>query len=83
MQLSDHQLRLLEIVDHVRWQEAEHLGIYEYHLLRRALGEHDMVVTFEMEQAVAFAQAHTEKPESPPEGTPGRSPWRRTWLIDP
>ncbi len=83
MQLTDHQLRLLEIVDCVRWQEADRLGLYEYHLLRRALGEGDPVVTFELEQAVAWAQSHPEAPPSPPEGLPERSPWRRTWQGDP
>lgn len=82
MALSEYQTRLLALVDHVRWQEAEHLGVYEYHLLRRALGEHDVVITFEMERAVAFAQAHPDKPPSPPEG-PERSPWLLTWASDP
>lgn len=81
MELSEYQIRLLEIVDHVRWQEAEYLNPYEYVLIRRALGEGDKVIQFELEQAAAFVQAHPERPASPPPG-PQRSPWMNTWLGD-
>lgn len=82
MHLTDHQLRLLEIVDEVRWGEEEKLNDYKYHLLRRALGEGDGVIAFEMEQAVSFRKANREISQGPDKG-PDRSPWMKTWLEDP
>ena len=81
MHLTDHQIRLLKIVDEVRWGEEEKLDVYKYHLLRRALGERDNVIVFEMEQAVAFRQANRDIKEGPPPG-PERSPWINTWIKD-
>lgn len=88
MELTDHQIRLLRIVDAVRWAEQDSLGPYEYTLLRRALGENDTVVTFELEQAVAALQARRaagvlESTTAPPQGSPGRSPWMDTWMRCP
>ncbi|MGA0021028.1 hypothetical protein [Vulcanococcus sp.] len=88
MELTDHQIRLLKIVDSVRWGEADRLGEYEYVLIRRALGERDTVITFELEQAVAAMQARRaagqlEPSEAPPEGSPERSPWLDTWMRNP
>lgn len=82
MQLTDHQIRLLQIVDCVRWGEEEKLDLYQYHLLRRAMGEGDLVVSFELEQAAAFRQANPEIRQGPEEPSE-RSPWIRTWLKDP
>ena len=82
MHLTDHQLRLLEIVDEVRWGEEEKLNDYKYHMLRRALGEGDGVITFEMEQAVSFRQANRNIKQGPEPGHL-RSPWMNTWLSDP
>ena len=81
MHLTDHQIRLLKIVDEVRWGEEEKLDIYKYHLLRRALGERDTVIVFEMEQAVAFRQTHPQIKEGPTNAL-ARSPWIRTWIHD-
>lgn len=82
MHLTDHQIRLLEIVDEVRWGEEEKLNDYKYHLLRRALGEGDNVIVFEMEQAVSFRQANRDIKEGPKQGAE-RSPWMKTWLDNP
>lgn len=88
MELTEHQIRLLKIVDCVRWNEADKLGDYEYVLIRRALGEHDAVITFEMEQAVAAVRARRaagllDSTTAPAEGTPERSPWLDTWMRNP
>ena len=82
MHLTDHQLRLLEIIDEFRWGEEEKLNHYKYHLLRRAMGEGDGVIQFEMEQAVSFRQANREIKQGPEPG-PMRSPWMDTWLDLP
>lgn len=82
MQITDHQIRLLKIVDCVRWGEEEKLDLYQYHLLRRAIGEQDPVVTFELEQAASFRVANPEI-RSGPEEPYERSPWIKTWLNDP
>lgn len=82
MHITDHQIRLLKIVDEVRWGEEEKLDEYKYHLLRRALGERDTVIIFEMEQAVAFRRANREIRQGPDDG-PQRSPWIETWIKDP
>lgn len=81
MELTDHQIKILKIVDAVRWNDVEHLNAYNYHLLRRAVGLKDVVITFEMEQACAFVRAHNmNPPPSPPPG-PERSPWMETWDV--
>lgn len=80
-ELTDLQLRCLAIVDAVRWCEVEKLSLYNYHLLRRQLGVGDPVVTFEMEQACAFALAHNSTPPPSPPPGPERSPWMKTWDV--
>ena len=77
--LTDHQRRLLEIIDQVRWGESP--SLIEYLLVRRALGEGDEVIQFELERAVEHYLLNREAmPESPAIGTPERSPWMRTWI---
>lgn len=82
MEITDHQIRLLKIIDCVRWGEEEKLDLYQYHLIRRAIGEQDLVVTFELEQAARFRQANPDI-RSGPEEPALRSPWIETWLKDP
>ena len=79
MDLTDHQKRLLELVDCVRFGEIEKLGAYEYHLLRNALGEGDVVVNFEMQQAVGFYTANPEAAR--PDDYQPR--WVETWIAHP
>lgn len=77
--LTDHQRRLLLIVDQVRWGEPP--TMVEYLLVRRALGEGDAVITFELERAVDHYLLNRDAmPESPPIGSHERSPWMRTWV---
>ena len=78
--LTDFQIRLLKIADHVRWSEEEQLDAFKYHLVRRALGQQDHVVETEMRMAVEAMQA-MEGMESPPIGSPMRSPWMLTWDV--
>ncbi len=88
--LTDHQIRLLKVIDHVRWGEEEHLDAFKYHLLRRAIGQKDEVLEFELEQAVnaytAYATARGLKlgdrlVDAPPAGSSERSPWMGSWEI--
>lgn len=79
MLITSHQKHLLELVEAVRYGEVEKLGAFEYHLLRRALGEGDVVVNFEMEQAVAFYKANPNATR--PDGVQPR--WVETWQVDP
>lgn len=81
MELTDHQLRLLRIVDSVRWGETPRLNEYNYHLLLRALGQRDPVISFEMTQAVSFLKSHDLKPPPSPPPGPLRSPWIDTWDV--
>lgn len=80
--LTPHQVRLLMIIDHVRWGEADQLDAYQYHLVRRAMGQNDVVITFEMEQAAKALEMHGPRP-SPPMGSVARSPWIDTWNATP
>ena len=88
--ITDHQIRLLKVIDHVRWGEEEHLDAFKYHLLRRAIGQKDEVLEFELEQAVnAYTAYATELGlkigdrlvTSPPLGSSERSPWMGSWDI--
>ena len=83
-ELTDHQIRLLMIVDKVRWSEEEGLDEYQYRLVQRALGTKDVVIEFEMKRAVEFREWHRirkiDYPSSPPHG-PLRSPWMETWDV--
>ena len=90
--LTDHQIRLLKVIDHVRWGEEEHLDAFKYHLLRRAIGQKDEVLEFELEQAVnAYTAYATERGlkigdrlvDAPAEGTSERSPWMGSWDVTP
>ena len=84
MELTDHQIRLLMIVDKVRWSEEEGLDEYQYRLVQRALGTKDVTIEFEMKRAVEFREWHRVRkidyPSSPPPG-PLRSPWMETWDV--
>ncbi len=79
--LTDHQIRLLQIIDHVRWAEEDELNAYEYQLVRRAMGQRCPVVRFELEQAVKFLVANDRNPPPSPEPGPDRSPWIDTWGV--
>ncbi|MGB0873687.1 MAG: hypothetical protein ACPGSE_00390 [Synechococcus sp.] len=81
MELTDHQIALLQICDKIRWREEEKVDVWDFAQIRRALGDKDWVVLFEIEQASFFGQAHQPK-QSPPPGR-RRSPWIDTWLADP
>lgn len=82
-ELTDFQVRLLQIIDEVRWGEEEKLDGFKYHLVVRALGLGDHVIAFEIDQAVAHYQHHNRNP--PPSPPPGalRSPWIETWDVEP
>jgi len=81
MDLTDHQLKLLKIIDCVRWGEEEGLGAYNLELLTRAYGNGDKLITFEWEQAAEWARAWDLKPPPSPEPGPLRSPWMETWDV--
>lgn len=91
-QLTDHQIRLLKVVDHVRWGEHYRLDGFKYHMIRRAVGQKDPLIDFEFRLAVEelnrkggadHATNHPEDPawQSPDEGTRERSPWMTTFGI--
>ena len=88
--LTDHQLRLLKICDHVRWGENYLLDSFKYHMVRRACGQKDQIVEFELQLAVAHlaalggSQYVIDNPDaivSPEVGTPERSPWMETYRV--
>ena len=81
MQLTDHQVMLLKIVDHIRWDESEGLDLYKYHLLRRAVGQKDHVIEFELKQAVDHQQAFQGQGYPTPPPGARRSPWLETWDV--
>ena len=81
MELTDYQIKLLKIVDEYRWGEADKLDAYKYHLVRRALGEKDPVITFEMEMAARFVSFWGNNPPRSPKPGPLRSPWIKTWDV--
>lgn len=82
-ELTDHQIRLLQIVDKVRWGEEEMLDGFQWHMVRRAIGIGDHVVEYELEQAVNFYQHHNRKPPASPPPGARRSPWLETWDVEP
>lgn len=73
---------LLKIIDHVRWDEGDALDLYKYHLLRRAVGQKDHVIEFELKQAVDHQQAFQGQGVSSPPPGARRSPWLETWDVD-
>ena len=88
--LTDHQIRLLKVCDHVRWGEDSELDGFKYHLVRRAVGQKDPIVEYELKLAITHLEAkggayhaieHPEEFESPPVG-PERSPWMETYEVD-
>ena len=88
--LTDHQIRLLKVIDHVRWGEDENLDAFKYHMLRRAVGQKDEVLEFELDLAVqAYTAYATEQGlkigdrlvGAPPIGSPERSPWMSSWDV--
>jgi len=81
VELTDHQIYLLKICDHVRWREEEGLTEIAYAQIRRALGENDAVIVFELEQASYYGRAHN--PQQAPKNKLARSPWVDTWARDP
>lgn len=90
-QLTDHQIRLLKVIDHLRWGEDDQLDGFKFHLCRRAIGQKDPVIEFEYRLAVDHlnalggshrAIAHPEEFISPPAGSIGRSPWMESYDID-
>lgn len=81
-ELTDHQIKILKIVDHVRWGEEDDLDLYKYHLVRRAVGQKDVVIEFELQQAVDHAQAFQGQGFPTPPPGPERSPWIETWNVD-
>lgn len=82
MELTDHQLKLLKIIDCIRWNEPEFLGPYNHLLIQRAYGQGDPAVCFELQQAVEWIQAWDRNPPPSPEPGPQRSPWMETWDIE-
>lgn len=81
MELTDHQVMLLRICDHVRWREEDDLTPICLAQIRRALGEQDAVVTFEAEKASEYGRTH--EPKEAPKNKLARSPWIDTWARDP
>lgn len=80
-ELTDHQVKLLKIVDHVRWDEDEELDLYKYHLVRRAIGLEDHVIEFELKQAADHQQAFSGQGHPTPPPGARRSPWIETWNV--
>ena len=90
-QLTDHQIRLLKVIDHLRWGEDDQLDGFKFHLCRRAIGQRDPIIEFEYKLAVEHlnelggpdrAISHPEEFISPPFGTAARSPWMDSYGID-
>jgi len=79
--ITDFQIRLLKIADHVRWSEEDQLDGFKYHLVRRQLGKQDPIIEEEFKMAVD-ARLDLVDLESPPLGSPLRSPWMDTWDVD-
>ena len=91
-ELTDYQIQLLKICDHVRWGENSELDGFKYHLVRRACGQKDAIVEFELKAAIAALEAaggaqraidHPDEFPSPPIGSVERSPWMSTYEITP
>ena len=89
-EITDHQLRLLKVCDHVRWGEEYMLDGFKYHMLRRACGQKDPIVEFELKLAInhlkalggsQFAIDNPDAIVSPDHGTPERSPWIETYRV--
>ena len=78
--ITDFQIRLLKICDHVRWSEEDQLDGFKYHLMRRAVGQQDVVIEEELKMA-AEAMPHMVDFDSGPHGSPLRSPWMDTWNV--
>lgn len=82
-EISDHQIKLLKICDAVRWNQVEYLHLYHYHLLRRAVGQKDPIVHFELTMATEFAQAWNNDPPPAPDEPSRRSPWMELYGVEP
>lgn len=82
-ELSDHQIKLLKICDAVRWNQVQYLHLYHYHLIRRAVGQLDPIVHFELTMATDFALAWNNDPPPPPEEPFHRSPWLELYGVEP
>lgn len=72
---------LLKIIDHVRWDEPDELDAFKYHLVRRACGQKDLVIEFELKQAADHQQAFEGQGYPTPPPGARRSPWLETWDV--
>ncbi|QNJ25946.1 hypothetical protein SynSYN20_01619 [Synechococcus sp. SYN20] len=79
--LTDHQVKLLKIIDHVRWDENDELDAFGYHQVRRAIGQGDFVIEFELKQAVDHQESFSGQGFPTPPPGEARSPWIDTWNV--
>lgn len=82
-EITDHQIKLLKICDAVRWNQVEYLHRYHYHLIRRAVGQQDPIIHFELTMAADFASSWNNDPPPAPEDPYHRSPWLELYQVEP
>ena len=83
-EITDFQIKLLKVIDHVRWCEEEDLDGFRYHIIRRAVGQKDVIVELELKLAVEHMKIYQQNRfEVPPHGSVERSPWMESWDVSP